>query len=183
MNKLLPMHQSKRCGAHSRRSGKPCRNGAMKNGRCRMHGGKSTGAPKGNRNAWKHGNYFRLVENARHCIPFIRIKPVFFRAGQRCASDLPGPNFQTDQGDESYAPYSRRFDPSVRIRRLIEKIHADIQASHRSEGRAVESRCKGGPSRRQALEGGDVQDLAQKAWRRRLSRIHDLRSPPAGCRR
>jgi uncharacterized protein YjcR len=22
-----------------------------------MHGGKSTGAPKGNRNAWKHGNY------------------------------------------------------------------------------------------------------------------------------
>jgi hypothetical protein len=29
----------------------------MKNGRCRMHGGKSTGAPKGNRNAWKHGAY------------------------------------------------------------------------------------------------------------------------------
>jgi len=26
-------------------------------GRCRMHGGKSLGAPKGNRNAWKHGNY------------------------------------------------------------------------------------------------------------------------------
>lgn len=22
-----------------------------------MHGGKSTGAPKGNRNAWRHGNY------------------------------------------------------------------------------------------------------------------------------
>ncbi len=22
-----------------------------------MHGGKSTGAPKGNRNAWKHGMY------------------------------------------------------------------------------------------------------------------------------
>ena len=29
----------------------------MANGRCRMHGGKSTGAPKGNRNAWKHGHY------------------------------------------------------------------------------------------------------------------------------
>jgi hypothetical protein len=29
----------------------------MKNGRCRMHGGKATGAPKGNRNAWKHGHY------------------------------------------------------------------------------------------------------------------------------
>ncbi|WP_370631685.1 hypothetical protein [Novosphingobium sp. FKTRR1] len=23
--------------------------------RCRMHGGKGSGAPKGNRNAWKHG--------------------------------------------------------------------------------------------------------------------------------
>ena len=29
----------------------------MKNGRCRMHGGKSPGAPKGNRNALKHGRY------------------------------------------------------------------------------------------------------------------------------
>jgi uncharacterized protein YjcR len=29
----------------------------MKNGRCRMHGGKSSGAPKGNQNALKHGNY------------------------------------------------------------------------------------------------------------------------------
>jgi hypothetical protein len=40
----------------SRRSGKPCCNGVMNNGRCRMHGGKATGAPKGNRNdveAWE----------------------------------------------------------------------------------------------------------------------------------
>jgi hypothetical protein len=27
----------------------------MPNGRCRMHGGTSPGAPKGNRNAYKHG--------------------------------------------------------------------------------------------------------------------------------
>ena len=27
----------------------------MPNGRCRIHGGKNPGAPKGNRNAWKHG--------------------------------------------------------------------------------------------------------------------------------
>ena len=26
-------------------------------GRCRMHGGPSPGAPKGNRNAWKHGRF------------------------------------------------------------------------------------------------------------------------------
>ena len=30
---------------------------AMPNGRCRMHGGASPGAPKGNRNAYKHGRY------------------------------------------------------------------------------------------------------------------------------
>ena len=29
----------------------------MLNGRCRMHGGKFPGAPKGNRNARKHGRY------------------------------------------------------------------------------------------------------------------------------
>ncbi len=29
----------------------------MSNGRCRLHGGKSTGAPKGNQNAFKHGRY------------------------------------------------------------------------------------------------------------------------------
>ena len=29
----------------------------MPNGRCRLHGGLSPGAPKGNRNAFKHGRY------------------------------------------------------------------------------------------------------------------------------
>jgi hypothetical protein len=45
-----------RCGARTRR-GAPCQGPAMPNGRCRMHGGKSPGAPKGNRNAWKNGGY------------------------------------------------------------------------------------------------------------------------------
>ena len=46
-----PMHQARqalalhpKCGAKCR-SGEPCQNPSMKNGRCRMHGGKSTGAP------------------------------------------------------------------------------------------------------------------------------------------
>jgi hypothetical protein len=49
-----PMHLSPRCLARTRRS-TPCQSPAMPNGRCRMHGGKSTGAPKGSQNAWKHG--------------------------------------------------------------------------------------------------------------------------------
>lgn len=47
-----PMHEARaalnqhpRCGAHCRTTAEPCRNPAMKNGRCRMHGGKSTGRP------------------------------------------------------------------------------------------------------------------------------------------
>ncbi len=47
---------SPRCGAKTRK-GTPCKSPAMKNGRCRMHGGKSTGPPIGNQNALKYGYY------------------------------------------------------------------------------------------------------------------------------
>jgi hypothetical protein len=40
----LHMHRAKRWGAKTR-SGKPCQSPAMPNGRCRMHGGLSPGAP------------------------------------------------------------------------------------------------------------------------------------------
>jgi hypothetical protein len=42
-----------RCGAYARTTGRPCLAPAMANGRCRLHGGKSPGAPTGERN----GNY------------------------------------------------------------------------------------------------------------------------------
>jgi hypothetical protein len=51
-----------RCGARTR-NGTPCMGSAMTNGRCRMHGGRSTGprTPQGlarSRKArWKHGRY------------------------------------------------------------------------------------------------------------------------------
>ena len=45
------------CGAKTR-SGQPCKSKAMANGRCRMHGGKSTGAPKENKNAVKAGSIY-----------------------------------------------------------------------------------------------------------------------------
>jgi hypothetical protein len=44
------------CGAKAR-SGLPCTDVSMPNGRCRVHGGLSLGAPKGNKNAYKHGRY------------------------------------------------------------------------------------------------------------------------------
>ena len=46
-----------RCGAKTR-AAHSCRSPAMRNGRCRMHGGKSTGAPCGAANGrYKHGKY------------------------------------------------------------------------------------------------------------------------------
>ena len=52
---------SPRCGATCKRTGQPCRGAAMPNGRCRMHGGGSTGARTSEGQArcqaasWKHG--------------------------------------------------------------------------------------------------------------------------------
>lgn len=45
----------------------------MPNGRCRMHGGKSPGAPKGNSRAFKHGRYTaeHLAER-RHFADLVR---------------------------------------------------------------------------------------------------------------
>lgn len=47
-----------RCGARTRR-GTPCQAPCVRGRRrCRMHGGAAgSGAPVGNRNAWKHGEY------------------------------------------------------------------------------------------------------------------------------
>ena len=42
------------CGAKTRAGG-ACRLPAMRNGRCRLHGGLNPGAPRGNMNALKHG--------------------------------------------------------------------------------------------------------------------------------
>ena len=72
-----PMLMSPRCGAKTRR-GTSCMSPAVSGKkRCRMHGGaEGSGAPKGNRNALKHGIYTRealarrsqlraLIEEAR----------------------------------------------------------------------------------------------------------------------
>jgi len=54
----LPMHRTLRCGARTR-AGVPCQSPAVRGKRrCRMHGGAAgTGAPIGNKNAFRHGHY------------------------------------------------------------------------------------------------------------------------------
>jgi hypothetical protein len=54
----------KRCGAKTR-SGRPCPNHPFTGAtRCRMHGGKGSGAPKGNQNAVTHGFYAKGLHPA-----------------------------------------------------------------------------------------------------------------------
>ena len=76
-----------RCGAKTRK-GTPCKAPAMSNGRCRMHGGKSTGprTPEGLERSkkanWKHGYYSaesiaerkvirQLLRESRETIEFV----------------------------------------------------------------------------------------------------------------
>lgn len=39
----VPIQTLPKCKARSKRSGQPCQQPSMSNGRCRLHGGKSTG--------------------------------------------------------------------------------------------------------------------------------------------
>ena len=62
------------CGARVKnRPGAFCKNPAMPNGRCRMHGGKSPGAPRGNKNALRHGRYTSdAIERRREVAALIK---------------------------------------------------------------------------------------------------------------
>lgn len=60
------MQTSPRCGAKTR-NGSPCQAPAVAGKkRCRMHGGAAgSGAPKGNRNALKHGKFTKEMKTER----------------------------------------------------------------------------------------------------------------------
>jgi hypothetical protein len=59
------MHRAPRCGARTR-SGTPCRSPAMKNGRCRMHGGGSLGGEASPR--YRHGLYTKGSLTSRRAV-------------------------------------------------------------------------------------------------------------------
>ena len=74
-----PFANVRRCGAKNRK-GLPCQCPAMKNGRCRLHGGLSTGAktPEGRARCgnWKHGLY------SKHAIAKRRLILQLIRGGR-----------------------------------------------------------------------------------------------------
>lgn len=58
MCNLSTVPPERQCGAKTR-NGDPCRNWAMRNGRCRMHGGKSWGGIASPR--YRHGFYSKDI--------------------------------------------------------------------------------------------------------------------------
>ncbi len=68
---LALAHAARRCGARCKRTGKPCAAAAMPNGRCRLHGGKSTGPrtveglERSRKANWKHGLYSAAAKAER----------------------------------------------------------------------------------------------------------------------
>jgi hypothetical protein len=68
-----PFENVPQCGAKTR-SGEPCKQSAMQNGRCRMHGGASTGpkTPEGKTRSrmgpYKHGFYTKEAKAERRAM-------------------------------------------------------------------------------------------------------------------
>lgn len=60
-----------RCGARTKRAHQPCRAPAMRNGRCRLHGGASTGPrtaaglERARKARWKHGWHSKAAREQR----------------------------------------------------------------------------------------------------------------------
>ena len=94
--KLKTAWHGKKCGAKTR-DGDPCKNWAMPNGRCRMHGGKSTGPRPENRgkSGFKHGATVKRLLNDEERAYFKSIRRQFRReypnlppAGKKTLDDL-----------------------------------------------------------------------------------------------
>jgi len=76
---LRPMHASPRCGARTRLGGR-CRAPAMRNGRCRMHGGCS-------RSGTAHGRY-RHGRATREAIAMRRYLAALVREARKMLAGL-----------------------------------------------------------------------------------------------
>ena len=83
-----------RCGA-TRRDGGACLSPAMPNGRCRMHGGKSTGPrtkaglARSQRSGWRHGYYSAAAIADRREAYRVRAESIgMFRALAQMAAGL-----------------------------------------------------------------------------------------------
>ena len=123
-----------RCGAKTR-DGDPCKNPAMANGRCRMHGGATVGAgaPPGNQNARVHGlraDYVRMDELATVFTDPVQRMQILAnvmanRAVVAHAATVADPKRDTDATDERIARAVRTAAQATRVEIAARKAKAE----------------------------------------------------------
>src|SRR6516165_9670106 len=115
---LLKANAAPRCGARSKRTGKPCRGAAMPNGRCKLHGGKSTGPrtmeglERSRRANWKHGHFSREAKAERS-----RVRAAIL-AVRTARLDLKAPAVPRSDTDHTGPSISPASMPMARSRGL-----------------------------------------------------------------
>jgi hypothetical protein len=98
---LKAANAAPRCGAKKRRKGTPCGSPAMANGRCRIHGGLSTGpkTAKGieniRRTHWKHGQ--RSAEAIRQRKEGMALRREIKRLGEMADKIIVGGCIRSDK--------------------------------------------------------------------------------------
>lgn len=132
------------CGATTR-SGATCKNSPMANGRCRMHGGKSTGAPKGSANAKTHGIYQQhLTDDEReqynalelgavdHELRLTRVRLSRALAAEQLAAGAPELDEVTENdGGGAVVPTETRKSKVKDYSAIIDKLTARIESLER----------------------------------------------------
>jgi hypothetical protein len=79
----------------------------MPNGRCRIHGGSSLGAPKGNKNAFKHGLHSaEAIAHRRRVGALLQAARKLVRAVK--VQDLTGPDWSARLDDTGRADVDAR---------------------------------------------------------------------------
>ncbi len=133
-------NSARRCGAKTR-SGAPCRGPAMRNGRCRMHGGLSTGpkTPEGlerSRTArWKHGRYSREARQRRRLMRSVIETFKASREALKGAMDetLPEPirDLALEQFERLRGVPQRLVDEASELSQTLSRREAERDASLR----------------------------------------------------
>ncbi len=136
---------AKTCGAKTR-SGARCKTSPMKNGRCRLHGGMSSGPPKGSANAATHGIYqkhltddeqdqYEAIELGAvdHELRLTRIRLARALAAENKADGQPELEeiTENDGGGEG-VPYETRKRKVRDYASIIDKLTARIESLERT---------------------------------------------------
>jgi hypothetical protein len=120
-HRVLRPH-AKRCGARRKHDGNPCEQLALKNGRCRMHGGLTPKGDNWHKPVWPNGDGKNWQKR------FARKLQNMEKAAQKLASRLAT---MTPEQRERYDRWSRTHKPGKASTRLQARLKATQNAEIR----------------------------------------------------